>query len=54
MSRRKKERIKVDRKNEQRKEGISRMIDEGGMGADKYYDIEKAQSKPSKKEDDNQ
>lgn len=28
-----------------RKKGISKMIDEGGLGAENYYDIEKQKNK---------
>lgn len=33
------ERIKVNRKQEMRTKGISKMISEGGLGADNYYNI---------------
>lgn len=33
--------FEIDKSKEPRKKGISRMIDEGGLGADKYYDIKK-------------
>lgn len=33
--------LEIDKSKEPRKKGISRMIDEGGLGADKYYDIKK-------------
>ncbi|HLQ70693.1 MAG TPA: hypothetical protein VK142_02780 [Bacillota bacterium] len=33
--------IKIDREKETRTEGISKMINEGGLGADKYYNIVK-------------
>ncbi len=33
--------IEIDKTDEPRKKGISKMIDEGGLGADKYYDIKK-------------
>lgn len=39
-----KERRKIKKRNEMRTEDISRMIDEGGLGADKYYDIVKNKS----------
>ncbi len=35
------DRKKIVKKNETRTEEIADMIDEGGMGADKYYDIKK-------------
>lgn len=35
------DRKKIVKQHEMRTKGISRMIDEGGMGAEKYYDIEK-------------
>ncbi|MUV37770.1 hypothetical protein JNUCC1_01576 [Lentibacillus sp. JNUCC-1] len=34
----------IQRENEMRTEEISRMIDEGGLGADKYYDILKSKT----------
>lgn len=34
--------IKVNRQNEQRSSGISVMIEEGGLGADNYYQIIKS------------
>lgn len=36
--------IKVDRKKEMRTKEISKMISEGGLGADIYYKIEKNNS----------
>ncbi|HLQ96782.1 MAG TPA: hypothetical protein VK108_10420 [Pseudogracilibacillus sp.] len=33
--------LEVDRKKEKRTKDISKMIDEGGLGAKTYYDIEK-------------
>lgn len=33
--------MKIERKHERRTKGISKMIDEGGLGADKYYKIKK-------------
>lgn len=33
--------IKVDKNNETRSNSISVMIDEGGLGADQYYQIDK-------------
>lgn len=41
MTKRDRMRIKIDRDKEMRTEEISKMIDEGGLGADKYYEIEK-------------
>ncbi|GKV67367.1 MULTISPECIES: hypothetical protein [Sporosarcina] len=35
------DRKKIIKKNEMRTKEISKMIGEGGMGADKYYDIKK-------------
>ncbi|KRG11237.1 hypothetical protein [Staphylococcus sp. NAM3COL9] len=40
-------RIKVKRLNETRSSGISVMIEEGGLGADQYYQIEKQNTKTS-------
>ena len=37
--------IKVKRLNEARSSGISVMIEEGGLGADQYYQIEKQNAK---------
>lgn len=31
--------IRIDKEREMRTKGISRMIDEGGLGADNYYEI---------------
>ena len=36
-----KKRLEIKKKNEMRTKDISEMIDEGGLGADKYYDIVK-------------
>lgn len=33
--------FEIDKTKEPRKKGISRMIDEGGLGAETYYDIKK-------------
>ncbi len=33
------DRIQIDRKQEMRTKAISRMISEGGLGADNYYNI---------------
>ncbi|WP_303965545.1 hypothetical protein [Sporosarcina ureae] len=35
------DRKEIVKANEMRTKEIARMIDEGGMGADKYYDIKK-------------
>lgn len=40
-------RIKVKRLNETRSSGISVMIEEGGLGADQYYQIEKQNTETS-------
>lgn len=40
--------IKIDKKNETRTKDISKMISEGGLGADKYYNIVK---EPSSEDD---
>lgn len=42
--------IKVDPKKEQRTKEISKMIDEGGLGADRYYKIKKKESSNEDKE----
>lgn len=36
--------IKIDKEKETRTEEISKMINEGGLGADKYYNIVKHSS----------
>lgn len=41
MSNNEKRNLKIDKSNEPRKKGISRMIDEGGLGSEKYYEIKK-------------
>lgn len=41
MSESKRKKIEVDRKKEMRTKEISKMISEGGLGADRYYKIEK-------------
>ncbi|GAB3801887.1 hypothetical protein [Virgibacillus kimchii] len=35
-------RMKIKKEKEMRTKGISRMIDEGGLGAEKYYEIIKS------------
>jgi len=40
--------IKIDKKKEMRTKEISRMIGEGGLGAEKYYDIKKSSSSTNK------
>lgn len=44
-------RIKVEKKNETRTKDISKMIGEGGIGAEKYYDVEKDPSTEQKKDE---
>jgi len=48
------DRIRIDRKHEMRTEAISKMISEGGLGADNYYNIIKESSTKEEKnwEDD--
>jgi len=41
-------RIKISKEKEMRAKGISRMINEGGLGADKYYNIKKSSSSSEK------
>lgn len=41
--------LKVDKRKEMRTKEISRMIDEGGLGADKYYKIVKESPSDRKK-----
>lgn len=48
MSNYDRKKIKIDIEKELRTEEISKMISEGGLGADKYYDIEKVNSTPEK------
>lgn len=45
LTNKEKEKIIIDKTKEPRKQGISRMIDEGGLGADKYYEIKKEKQK---------
>ncbi|MDM8100267.1 hypothetical protein [Oceanobacillus oncorhynchi] len=40
---------KIDKRKEMRTQEISEMIDEGGLGADRYYDVIKGSS-PTEKE----
>lgn len=47
MAIRENKRIKVKRVNETCSNGISVMIEEGGLGADQYYQIEKQNAKTS-------
>ena len=48
MTNKEEEKNKRIRKKEMRTEEISNMISEGGLGADKYYDIKKGSSSPEK------
>lgn len=41
MTNQDKSRVEIKKEKEMRTEGISKMISEGGLGADKYYDIKK-------------
>lgn len=50
MSKENKRNIKIDKSQEPRKPGISQMIDEGGLGADKYYEIKKKYAKEQKEQ----
>lgn len=45
MSESKRKNINVDKSGEMRTEEISEMIDEGGLGADKYYNVTKTAPK---------
>lgn len=45
-------RIHIDKKNETRTKEISKMISEGGLGSEKYYDIERSTTVPNKKTDE--
>lgn len=40
---------KIDKRKEMRTQEISEMIDEGGLGADRYYDVIKALPRLRKK-----
>jgi hypothetical protein len=40
--------IKINKEKEMRSKEISKMISEGGLGADKYYDIKKGSSTAEK------
>ncbi|MBY0222154.1 hypothetical protein ABZ756_06510 [Mammaliicoccus sciuri] len=40
--------IKIDKDKEMRTKEISKMISEGGLGAEKYYDIKKKSSATEK------
>jgi hypothetical protein len=42
--------MKINKEKEMRTKGISRMINEGGLGADKYYEIKKGSSSPEKED----
>ncbi len=44
----KRDRLKVDKKDEMRNKGISKMISEGGLGADTYYKIVKDSTEKDK------
>lgn len=41
MTKRDRSEIKIEKKREMRTKDISKMIAEGGLGAEKYYDIKK-------------
>lgn len=41
MSNHEKHNLEIDKSNEPRKKGISRMIGEGGLGSETYYEIKK-------------
>ena len=43
--------IEIDKTKEPRKPGISQMIDEGGLGAEKYYEIKKKSDDEKDKND---
>lgn len=49
MTKRDKDKVKIEKKKEMRTKEISKMISEGGLGADNYYEIKK-DSSSSKKE----
>lgn len=42
--------INIDKDKEMRTKDISKMIGEGGLGADKYYDIKKTSTSESEEE----
>jgi len=43
--------VTIDKSDEPRKPGISKMIGEGGIGADKYYNIKKEHPESEKQND---
>lgn len=43
--------ININKDKEMRTKGISKMIGEGGLGADRYYEIEKKSAQESDSED---
>lgn len=51
MTEKKRRTIEIDREKEMRSKGISKMISEGGLGADKYYNIHKVSSSERKEKD---
>lgn len=54
MTNQDKSRVEIKKEKEMRTKGISKMISEGGLGADKYYDIKKpSPSSERKKHKDN-
>lgn len=44
-------RKKVEKKNETRTKDISKMIGEGGIGAEKYYEVKKDRSTEQRKDE---
>lgn len=51
MTKRERPEIQIDKNKETRTKEISKMIGEGGLGAEKYYDIKKVPSKKNEEED---
>lgn len=49
MSKNERPKIKITKEKEMRTKEISKMISEGGLGAEKYYEIEKKHGTNEKK-----
>ncbi len=48
MTKRDEDKVKIEKKKEMRTKEISKMISEGGLGADNYYEIKKDSSSSKK------
>ena len=53
MADKKRDNIEIDKQHEMRSKGISKMISEGGLGADKYYKIKKHPEEEEKESKEN-